>query len=331
MPGLGSQFGMKKETTWGTAVTVDKFFEYTAESLSLDQTYADPATLRAGRTFASSGQTKKTTRRAGGDIALPVPTKLFGAILDLMVSGTITPAVVTGTAYASTFNIGASVPDKSATLQINKPFSDNTAKAFTYPGGVLTSASFTLSSGGYLDCTTTWLAKDETTPDTTPAGAALATASYATGVRMWVHTDVATLTIGGSPAAAVTDINWTWSQPMAEDRDHLGVATRAKPVVTGLATVEGSMTCEWTDTTFYSLFRSGAFASLVFSVADDTAITGSTYPTLLNTFAAVQIRGSSPVVNGPDLLTNDVPFVVKDNGSNPPWAAVYTSTDSAAW
>ena len=37
--GLGSQFGMKKESTWGTAVTVDTFYKYESESLSLDQTY----------------------------------------------------------------------------------------------------------------------------------------------------------------------------------------------------------------------------------------------------------------------------------------------------
>ena len=49
--GLGSQFGAKKETVWGTAVTVDKFFEFESESLSLDQSYYDGLGLRASRTF----------------------------------------------------------------------------------------------------------------------------------------------------------------------------------------------------------------------------------------------------------------------------------------
>ena len=33
---VNSQFGFKKETTWGTAVTVDKFFEYETESFELN-------------------------------------------------------------------------------------------------------------------------------------------------------------------------------------------------------------------------------------------------------------------------------------------------------
>ena len=52
--GIGSQFGAKKEVTWGTAATVDKFFEFESESLNLDQTYVDALGLRAARTFAPS-------------------------------------------------------------------------------------------------------------------------------------------------------------------------------------------------------------------------------------------------------------------------------------
>jgi hypothetical protein len=64
--GIGSQFGAKKETTWGTAVTVDKFFEYESESLSLDQTYYDGLGLRAGRTFGRRrGRRSRPAPRAG--------------------------------------------------------------------------------------------------------------------------------------------------------------------------------------------------------------------------------------------------------------------------
>jgi hypothetical protein len=132
--GIGSQFGAKKESTWGTAVTVDKFFEFESESLSLDRTYYDGLGLRAGRTFAPSNRTKATTRTAGGDLSVVFPQKLGGFFLDLMVAPTITPGHRDGTAYNSTFNIGASVPTKSATLQVNKPTTQGVDTAFTYPG-----------------------------------------------------------------------------------------------------------------------------------------------------------------------------------------------------
>jgi hypothetical protein len=329
--GIGSQFGAKKESVWGTAVTVDKFFEFESESLSLDRTYYDGLGLRAGRTFAPSNRTKATTRTAGGDLSVVFPQKLGGFFLDLMVAPTITPVVATGTAYNSTFNIGASVPTKSATLQVNKPTTQGVDTAFTYPGSMLVGATFSMEVGGVLTASFTWACKDETTPATTPAGAALATATYVSGNDVWAHQEMTVTYAGGS--VPVTGLTWTWEQPFAADRFFLdGSATRAKPIANGLATVTGTMTSEYFDQTFYSAFRSGAFASLVATAAGTTAISGAEFPTFTNTFSAIQIRGSSPQVGGPDLLDLSVPFVAKDDGvANAPWVAVYKSTDSAAW
>ena len=330
--GLGSQFGLKKEGTWGSAETVAVFYEFENESLSLEPTYYDSAGLRAARTFAPSSRTRQTTRTAGGSVSMEAPTKLLGHILDLMVAGTVTPVVDSGTSYTSTFNIGASVPNKSATLQVNKPTTQGADTAFTYTGSVLTEAAFSLEMGGALMLNTTWVSRDELTPATTPAGPSLASATYTDGIACWVHTDTLTLTIGGSAAAAVTGINWTWSQPYKADRFFLNNSgVIAKPIPNGLATITGTLNAEWYDTTYYNLFRSGAFAELVFSVAHPTAITGSHYPTFTNTFAAMQIRGTSPQVGGPDILTQSVPFVVKDNGTNAPWVAAVKSTSSSTY
>jgi hypothetical protein len=329
--GVGSQFGAKKETTWGTAVTVDKFFEFESESLNLDQTYYDGLGLRAARTFAPSSRTKKTTRSAGGDLQIVFPQKLGGFFLDQMVAPTITPIIATGTAYNSTFLIGASVPTKSATLQVNKPTTGAVDTAFTYPGSVLVSASFSMAVGGVLMATFTWACKDETTPGTTPTGAALATASYVAGNDVWAHQDLALTYSGG--AVPVTSVNWTWTQPFADSRFFLdGSATRAKPIPNGIATVTGTMESEYFDQTFYAAFRSGAFASLVCTATGPTAISGAEFPTFTNTFSAIQIRGSSPQVDDADLLNLSIPFVAKDDGvATAPWVAVYKSTDSTAW
>lgn len=329
--GIGSQFGAKKESVWGTAVTVDKFFEFESESLALDRNYYDGLGLRAGRTFAPSSRTKATTRMAGGDLQVTFPQKLGGFFLDLMVAPTITPVVATGSAFNSTFLIGASVPTKSATLQVNKPTTGAVDTAFTYPGSVLVGASFSMETGGALMATFTWACKDETTPATTPAGAALATATYVAGNDVWPHQEMAVTYAGGS--APVTAVNWTWTQPFAAERFFLdGTATRAKPIPNGLATVTGTMTSEYFDQTFYAAFRSGAFASLVCTATGTTAISGAEFPTFTNTFSAVQIRGSSPQVDGPDLLDLSVPFVAKDDGvATAPWVAVLKSSDSAAW
>lgn len=330
--GIGSQFGAKKESVWGTAVTVDKFWEYDSESLSLDQTYYDGIGLRAGRTAMPQNRTKKTTRAAGGDVAMPLPFRNAGFFFDLMVSGTVTPAQIAATtAYLSTFNVGATMPDKSATLQVNKPLTAGGDKSFTYPGSVLVSAAFSLSVGGALMATFTWLCKDETTPDTTPAGAALATASYVSTDDVWVHQDIS-LTYGGSAVAGITAVNWAWSQPFADARYFLdGSGVRGKPIPNGIGSITGSLTGEWYDTTFYGAFRSGAFAALVVTAAGPSAIAASNFPTVKSTMSAIQVRGSSPNVAGPDLLDLSVPFVARDDGTNAPLKVEYTSVETAAW
>lgn len=330
--GIGSQLGAAKETTWGTAVTPTKFFEFESESLSLNRDYYDGLGLRAGRTFAPFSRTKATTRSAGGDTAVTFPQKLGGFFLDQMVAGTVTPVQQgASAAYLSTFNIGASVPTKSATLQKNAPTSQAVDTAFTYPGSTLVSAAFSLAVGGALMATFTWACKDETTTTTSPAGAALATATYVSGNDVWAHQDI-TLTINGGAAAGVTGVSWTWTQPFADSRFFLdGSGTRAQPIANGLASVTGTLDAEWYDQTYYNLFRSGASASLVVTAQGPTAIAATYFPMFRNTFSAIQVRGISPTVSGPDLIDQSVPFVVRDDGTNPPWKAEYQSTDLAAW
>jgi hypothetical protein len=330
--GLGSQLGLKKETTWGTAVTVDKFFKFESETFTMDQNYVDPIGLQAGITVAPQSLTKRTTRTAGGGFSAYAPYRQTGHLLDQMVAGTITPVqqAVT-TAYLSTFNVGSSVPTKSATVQINKPSTNSGDTAYTYPGSVLTSAEFSMATGGVLMSTWNWLSKDETTPATTPAGAALATATYATSDDVWSHVDT-TLTYAGGAVNGITGVNLTWNQPMAEGRFFLDASgVRSKPIPNAVATISGSLTGEFYDNTLYAAYRAGTFATLVITFAGPTAIASTFFPTIKFTMTGVQLRGSSPTVSSADLLDLAVPFVAKNDGTNPPLKIEYTSTETAAW
>jgi hypothetical protein len=330
--GLGSQAGFKKESVWGTAVTVDKFFRFESETFALDRNYVDPIGLAAGTTFAPQSLTKATTRTAGGAISMYMPYKLSGHLFDQMVAGTITPVIQgAGPAYLSTFPVGSSVPTKSGTWQFNKPATSAGDVAYTYPGSVLTSAEFSMATNGILMSSWSWLSKDETTPATTPAGSALATATYATSDDVWSHVDTTLLYAGGA-VNGVTGVTLAWNQPMADGRFFLdGSGVRAKPIPNGVATVTGTLSGEFYDSTFYAAFRSGAFAALVVTFAGPTALNASFFPTIKFTIPAIQIRGTSPTVGGADLLDQSVPFVAKYDGTNAPMSVAYTSTETAAW
>jgi hypothetical protein len=260
------------------------------------------------------------------------PYKLSGHLFDQMVAGTITPVQNAATiAYTSTFNVGASLPTKSATIQINKPATSAGDVAYTYPGSVLESAEFTMATGGVLMSKWGWLSKDETTPATTPAGAALATAAYATSDDVWSHVDT-TLLYSGGAVNGVTGVNVAWNQPFADGRFFLdGSGTRAKPIPNGVATVTGNLTGEFYDNDVLRGVPVRAFASLVLTFAGPTAIATTFFPTIKITLSAIQIRGTSPTVGGADLLDLSVPFVAKYDGTNPPMKIEYTSTEVAAW
>jgi hypothetical protein len=183
--------------------------------------------------------------------------------------------------------------------------------------------------GGVLTATFTWACKDETTPATTPAGAALATATYVSGNDVWAHQEIALTYAGG--AVPVTGVTWTWEQPFALTGSSLtGPATRAKPIANGLATVTGTMTSEYFDQTFYAAFRSGAFASLVATATGTTAISGAEFPTFTNTFSGdpdprLVADGRRPGPAGPERPVRREGRRRRER----PVGVVYKSTDSA--
>jgi hypothetical protein len=169
--GLGSQLGAAKETTWATVVTPTRFFEFNSESLNRTPAYQESVGLRANRMFQPASRVVQTTRTAGGDIALDVPTKGYGFWLDLLHGLTVTPVQQASTpAWKQAHLVGTSMPSKSATLQVNKPDSGGNDHPFTYPGSVVTGATWSCDVGGLLTSTVTVAAQDELTPASTPGG-----------------------------------------------------------------------------------------------------------------------------------------------------------------
>jgi hypothetical protein len=329
--GLGSQLGLARETTFGTAVTPTKFYEFDSAGLNMTQNFNDSIGLRANRMFQPSGRMIKTTRSAGGDTPMQVPTKLFGTILDALNGITNTPVQQAATtAYLNTFNVGTSQPNKSFTLQVNKPDINGNDHAFTYPGSVLTSIVFSCDAGGVLTCTPTWWTQDETTPSTTPAGAALASASYATGVTAWqgVGSGVS-VSVNGSPLTVANSWSLTWTQPYRTDQAHLGSGGLfAKPIPNGLPTLTGTVSVDWATETEYLLYRNGTIIDVYADFQGNTI--ASTYKEEFKAdCTAAQIRDAGPVVGGPDVLTQDLNFTAGDNGTNVPLIVSYQSTDTA--
>ena len=181
-----------------------------------------------------------------------------------MVTGTITPVVVNGTGFKSTFNVGlGAAPTKSATLQVNKPQLGQHGRGVHVPGRDDQQRRRSASRSGRVPMlNTSWVSKDETTPTTTPAGAALASASYPANDNIWTDLEIA-VSVNSVTATRVTGVDLNWQIPRAVRAFLDGSATYGQPVVNGRAEIEGTINAEWDDTTvaYYDLFRAGTMVA----------------------------------------------------------------------
>lgn len=192
---LDGQVGFKKQSAFGTPVTVDRFLEVLADST---HTW-DPAVIQGQGLRVSSRYPRSARRSAGtgsGDISLKVElaSKGFGTLWEL-VAGTAESNLVSGSTYQQRFRPVYTTPFPTvATIQFGVPRLDasGTVDAYTYSDCV--AKSFT------IDCP-----DNEHSPTLQVdfwAGAlatatALAAASYTSAPTLFVPTDGAT-TLGGT-------------------------------------------------------------------------------------------------------------------------------------
>lgn len=199
MGALDFQLGVKDEVTYGTAITVDKFFEYNEPSTPIKgvagRTEGNP--LRVGSRARRSNRVVPYLDHAEGTISLDVMTKGFGFWLKHMLPNVATtgagPYTHTATEGTSSLAIG-----KSFTAQFNEPFNPaGTNQAVTFSGGKVTKWTLANSVEKML---TVELSCDFAVMAT---GVALATAAYPASMDNF-HWVGGVVSIGGT-AIDITD------------------------------------------------------------------------------------------------------------------------------
>jgi hypothetical protein len=325
--GLAAQLAFKKETTYGTRVAPDAFYEFNSESLQLERTKIMSRGLRAGRTFQSSSRVSEVTRSAGGSVSLEVVNKEFGRWLDLLHGNTVTPVQVGGTtAYLQTHNLGTTDPSKSATIQVGKPGTAGTVHPFEYEGCMVTGYEFSCQTGGFLEASFSIDAEDRTTSQT------LATASYPASLLTYDFSDVTVCTVNGvSTLDTFSGFNLSGALSRATDRFRLGSgAVKLKPILNDYTAATLTLSGEFKNLTNHAFYESGAIIPVVITFDSGVAAgTGNNY-LIRFTCAACQVTGEDPTVGGPDLLDQSLTFNVLDDGTNPPVKVEYQEIATAA-
>jgi hypothetical protein len=325
--GLAAQLGAASETTWGTAVTPDHFYEFLSEDINLKVDRLESKGLRSNNRVLRTDRWAATQQRIEGKIDLEVPTKGMSLWLKNALGSTAvsTPSGATlarlhRTTLGDPYGLGL-------TVQVGRPDTSGTVRAFTYAGCKVDSLSLSNSVGDFLKAEMNVVGKSETT------ATALATATYpiTSGAASfdYLNWTQGAITIGGSPVGVVTDFSVEVNNNLKSDRYFLGAATMNEPIIAAMTEISGSMTVEFDGLTNYNRFVNGTIAAVTATWTGATAIEGSTYPSLLVNLANVRFDGDTPSVKGPDVITHDLKFKALYDGSTGPIVIDYTTSDTA--
>lgn len=302
--GMQAQLGMVAETTYGTAVTVNRFFPLVNESVTRDIERMESEGIIAGARFVRSDQWAPGRVNVTGDVGMELYQQNMALVFEHML-GSITSSWNGGTDIATHTVTPGNLTGKSLTVQIGKPGTAGTVHPFTYAGVKIASWEVGLTEGEIATLGLTLLAQSETT------GTALASASFITDAAKPFHFLHGTMSVSGT-SLCVRAITFSGDNMLSTDRRCIGQATIDEPLEMALREYTGTMTVEFTNLTQYGYFTAGSEQSVVLTLSASASAQA--------TFTMnVRYDGVTPAVESRDLLVTDIPIKM-----------VATSTDATA-
>lgn len=275
-----SQAGAKTESTYGTAVTVDKFFEFNEEDIQFEHARLDATGMRTGALGRRSDRRVTYAKGGSGPIKFYPLSKGFGWWLQHLIGGTVTTSGPGDSAYTHTAAIAAAgrLTSKSFTLQVNRKDNTLTDRIWTFEGGKVTKWGLACDTEGLLECTVECDFEDVKT------NTSLASASYPTGQEPFAFVGASVTYSGASIELKKFGIECT-DQGLDVDRRLIRAnALKKEPVEKQLPEFKWTGEMELSGLTEWNRFASstaaGSGSQLVATFAAPTLIGVSAYPTI---------------------------------------------------
>ncbi len=326
--GLLTTFGCAEEVTYGTAVTPDRWYEITSETLERKNTILRSNGLRSGAIH-----TRRSSRRvisaqaAEGSFTMEVPTSGFGRLLKHALGSTPTVVQQGGTpAYLQTHAMGSNAA-KSLTLQkIIRDGANAVVQQFTHVGSKILSVEFSISVDQLL------LASFVTDGRAENVSTAAAAPTYASN-KPFHFAQVNVLTLAGGAVAKVTDAKIKLDRPQKTDNFYLGSAgLKSEPTEDDFPMISGELTAEFDSankTALYDTFAADTALALVLTFTG-AQISGIYNEYISFSIPAIHLGGETPKVDGPGTTSVTVPFEAGWDGTNADMTVTYMSVDTAA-
>lgn len=321
---LDASIGIKKETTWSTAVTPDHFPEFLSESLDWKPNYIVGKGLRAGSRVSRVERRTLGKNWVEGDIELEVASRGIGIFFEALMGKVTSTIIGAGPAYQHNYSLATDDPFPSYTIQKGIPLMNGGAvQAHTFAGAACTRGTIA-TSGETLTLRTSWWAKSIDT------ATAYAAPSYITTGQELFNFFQGTLTLGGTIVNPTTTALASGGTVVNNVRDFsldidnqldtqgytFGSGGKAgrRPHI-GYTNISGKFTAEFDAVTYRDLYLSNTAVSLTLTFTTATLLQTSVYNTVQIVIPNLKLDGDIPNATTQGVVTLDVPFTVLDGGT----------------
>ena len=324
--------GTAVESTYGTPVTVTRWYEFVDESFDYEKTVKQGAGIRVGSKVARSGRRVVTQTQAKGDLSVELTSKGLGTLLQTCFGAGVS-TLVSGSTYQQNFTLGTGATPPSMTVQKGLVRADGTVDPYTYNGGVVDSFEIDCPHGDIAKLKAAFIFRDMLT------ATAYAAPSYVTGGSLF-HFAQGTITVGGTVTAPTTtalatggtavanvrDFNVKVDNKLTADRFTYNAAGKMLSPTYGLRDIGGKLTIEYTDRTLTDAYIADTPLALTLTFTTTEALSTG-FSQLQITLPEIKLNGEVPKANGTDLITLSVDFDVLDNltATQPIWVSLRTA------
>ena len=337
MPSIqDSSIGIAKESTYGTPVTVTRWYEFTEESLGWDPSRKQGTGLRVGGRVARSNRRVTTTAQGSGGFGLEMLSKGMGLLFEAAF-GTGVSTVSAGALYQQNFTLS----DNPSSLTIQKGLltvddaGASTVVPYTYNGCMVSSLEINVPNAEVATAKVEFDIRDLVTATaytapTMPTGGSLfhfGQASVKVGGTVVAPTTTA-LATGGTAVTNVRDFTFSMNNNLSSDRFNMGATAlgRKKKPIPGLRELSGTITVENSDVVLRDAFLNDTPVPIVLDLTS-TEVVAAGVAAFQLVLAECKIDGDLPTANGTELGTTSYKYTVLDNGvaANPVVAVLRTS------
>lgn len=334
--------GFKVESTYGTGVTVDRWLEFTEETITQDNEYIDSEGLRVGGVGVDLSRRTLGKVVAGGSVSLEWVTRGLGTLLQAML-GQNTSTLRSGSIYQQVATPLTTDPMPAYTVQKGiPPVGGGTTLAHTFLGCVVDSWSLSCEAGGALMAEVDWVSKEMAT------GTAYAAPSYVASPRtlafphlavsvgvngthaLTVPTATALGSTAGSALTNISKIEFNGANNVDDGGFNSGGAgKRSRRPVYGLREFGGSLTAEFDAVTLRDYYLAQNDLHLIATWTSDQDTGFGANAALQVVVPSVRLEGKVPSSNAGDVIEQEIDFTIGRTASQSTIYVVAVTADTA--